>query len=62
MVRRLEADGQRKGDANSSNSRTCGQREENCVMCKGEHELVDCPEFRSKCYDERVHFAWSKYL
>ena len=34
MVRRLEADGQRKGDANSSNSRTCGQREENCVMCK----------------------------
>ena len=55
---KVGGDGQQKGDANS---RTSG-REGNCVMSKGEHKLEDCPDFRSKGYDERVKFAWSKYL
>lgn len=61
---RVGDNNQAKGNGNSRNlppRMTCAQNK-NCVMCKKDHKLEDCPDFKSKSYDDRVQFAWSNYL
>lgn len=61
---RVGDDNQAKGNGNSRNltPRRTGAPSKNCVMCKQDHKLEDCPEFKRKSYDDRVQFAWSNYL
>lgn len=55
---------QGKGNTNSrdSSTSTTGTRDKNCFMCRKDHKLDDCPQFKAKSYEDRVQFAWNKFL
>ena len=46
----------------SPRPRMTGAPLKNCVMCKQDHKLEDCPEFKRKSCDDRVQIGWGNYV